>query len=275
MHDDKCNSARTVPEAQVKEPTEYSRYFGGKGSAGVYQSIINQIPPHDVYKECFLGMGSIIRNKLPAKYSYGVEIHAPAAGFFKKHYAPAIPNFRLLRRNAFDLLDIWSTNRIVHNSPEFIYLDPPYPIESRTSQHRYENELTDDQHIKLCELINYMSDAGYLVAISTYPNEIYQTHLSGWRAVEYTSTDSGGNIRDELLYCNYPKPTILHDPRYIGENNDKRSDIKKRIKRNIGKIQSWEPNQRLRLLSHVMATMPDAEKAALQQLIESGFKNHE
>jgi hypothetical protein len=32
-------------------------YPGGKGGAGVYQMIINQIPPHRVYIEPFLGGG--------------------------------------------------------------------------------------------------------------------------------------------------------------------------------------------------------------------------
>lgn len=32
-------------------------YKGGKAGAGVYQQIINQIPPHDVYIEPFLGGG--------------------------------------------------------------------------------------------------------------------------------------------------------------------------------------------------------------------------
>ena len=265
----------TVPEVQAEETADYSRYFGGKGGAGVYQSIINQIPPHDVYKECFLGMGSIIRNKLPAKFSYGVEVHAPAANYFQKNHATSIPNFRLLRRCAFELLEVWSVMGPDRGLTEFVYLDPPYPLESRTSNHRYEQELTDEQHVRLCQLINYMSDAGYLVAISTYPNDIYEKHLAGWRPFEYTSTDSAGKIRDELLYCNYPEPAILHDPSYLGENNDKRSDIKKRIRRNINKLQQWGPNERLRLISHVLATMPEAEKTALQQLVESGFKNHE
>lgn len=36
------------------------RYPGGKGGAGVYQTIINNIPPHDTYIETHLGGGNIL-----------------------------------------------------------------------------------------------------------------------------------------------------------------------------------------------------------------------
>lgn len=36
-------------------------YSGGKGGDGVFQKIINQMPPHQIYVEAFLGMGSVLR----------------------------------------------------------------------------------------------------------------------------------------------------------------------------------------------------------------------
>lgn len=47
---------------------------GGKAGAGTYQTIINQIPPHAVYIEPFLGAGAILRHKRPAARSCAVEI---------------------------------------------------------------------------------------------------------------------------------------------------------------------------------------------------------
>jgi site-specific DNA-adenine methylase len=44
-------------------------YIGGKSQAGVYQRIINLIPPHRVYVEPFLGGGAILRLKSPAEVS--------------------------------------------------------------------------------------------------------------------------------------------------------------------------------------------------------------
>nr|AFR43996.1 Upf31.0 major outer membrane lipoprotein [uncultured bacterium] len=50
------------------------RYPGGKGGAGVYQTIINNIPPHDTYIETHLGGGNILERKRPAARSIGIDI---------------------------------------------------------------------------------------------------------------------------------------------------------------------------------------------------------
>ncbi|WP_241754008.1 hypothetical protein [Xanthomonas translucens] len=50
------------------------RYPGGKGGAGVYQTIINNIPPHDIYIESHLGGGNILERKRPAVRSIGIDI---------------------------------------------------------------------------------------------------------------------------------------------------------------------------------------------------------
>lgn len=42
------------------------RYPGDKGGAGVYQTIIDNIPAHDIYIEMHLGGGSILERKKPA-----------------------------------------------------------------------------------------------------------------------------------------------------------------------------------------------------------------
>lgn len=39
---------------------------GGKAGAGVYQAIINQMPPHKTYYEPFAGGGAILLHKRPA-----------------------------------------------------------------------------------------------------------------------------------------------------------------------------------------------------------------
>jgi len=55
---------------------------GGKAGAGTYQKIINQIPPHDIYVEAFLGDGAIIRRKRPALRNIGVEVDPSTAALF-------------------------------------------------------------------------------------------------------------------------------------------------------------------------------------------------
>ena len=48
-------------------------YHGGKNGSGVYQTIINLIPPHDTYIEPFLGAGAIMRMKRPAARNIGID----------------------------------------------------------------------------------------------------------------------------------------------------------------------------------------------------------
>lgn len=50
-------------------------YPGGKGGAGVYQFIINQMPPHKFYLEPFLGSGTVMLHKRPATSDFGVDIN--------------------------------------------------------------------------------------------------------------------------------------------------------------------------------------------------------
>lgn len=54
------------------------------------------------------------------------------------------------------------------------YVDPPYLRETRTGNIRYKHELTTDEHVELCEILNSLQGQ-YL--LSGYDNEIYKNHL--------------------------------------------------------------------------------------------------
>jgi hypothetical protein len=58
-------------------------YPGGKNGAGVYQRIINLMPPHEVYVEPFLGGGAVMRLKRPAALNVGLDLSASAVDAFK------------------------------------------------------------------------------------------------------------------------------------------------------------------------------------------------
>jgi hypothetical protein len=49
-------------------------YPGGKAGDGVYQSLINLMPPHKAYIEPFVGSGAILRLKRPAARNIGVDL---------------------------------------------------------------------------------------------------------------------------------------------------------------------------------------------------------
>lgn len=58
-------------------------YPGGKNGAGVYQAIINRMPPHRVYIEPFLGGGAIMRLKRPAAVNIGMDLDAQVIQDFR------------------------------------------------------------------------------------------------------------------------------------------------------------------------------------------------
>lgn len=67
-------------------------YPGGKGENGVFQRLINLMPPHEVYIETHLGGGAVMRNKRPARRNIGIEIDPEVI----KLWAGAKMNFELV-----------------------------------------------------------------------------------------------------------------------------------------------------------------------------------
>ena len=53
--------------------TNIGTYYGGKGSSGTPQKIINQIPPHKVFVSGFLGACSVVQYKAPAPINLGID----------------------------------------------------------------------------------------------------------------------------------------------------------------------------------------------------------
>ena len=58
------------------------RYPGGKGKC--YQRLINLMPEHQTYIETHLGGGAVMRNKLPAKKSIGVDLDSKVIEQWRK-----------------------------------------------------------------------------------------------------------------------------------------------------------------------------------------------
>lgn len=75
-------------------------YPGGKNGSGVYQSIINQMPPHKVYVEPFLGGGAILRLKRPAELNIGIDLDPDVIQHFDLVATPKaeVPEERRIER---------------------------------------------------------------------------------------------------------------------------------------------------------------------------------
>ena len=49
-------------------------YPGGKNGPGVYQTLINHIPPHDVFVSAFAGHCGVLQNKRPAGRNIAIDL---------------------------------------------------------------------------------------------------------------------------------------------------------------------------------------------------------
>jgi DNA adenine methylase len=195
------------------------RYDGGKGAMGVAQWIINQIPPHRVYIEPFLGGGAVLRLKMPARSSIALERDARRAISLWAN-GHGIPDLRVIHGDAISWLENFKPA-----GDEFIYCDPPYLFSTRQGGAVYGFELSDREHKRLLAILRRLDCS---IAISGYWSELYARALADWRTSTFLTTKRNHARAEEWLWMNYPEPLALHDYRYLGRNFRERERIKRK-----------------------------------------------
>jgi len=204
----------------------FETYFGGKGAAGSYQKIINCIRPHETLIIPFLGNGSVLRNLKPCQQTFAYDIDEDV---IKKWQAAPVDRNIYLGSLSF----MESLKKPRAGKDTVIYMDPPYPWETR-GKTRYKFDLGATSHYQLLSIAKKLNCD---VLISTYPNKMYESELSTWYHIDYKSMTRGG-VRTERLYMNYDPGKIeeLHDYSYLGENCTDRQRIKRKIQRFKNKL---------------------------------------
>ena len=229
-------------------------YKGSKNGSGVFQTIINQIPPHDGYIEGFVGSGAILRMKKPAIVNVAIDIYTSCTDLLRE----AVPGVVVINDDAISTLRSAVDRCGCPEASCFIYLDPPYlkvdidgkPVR-KSQRDIYEHEFaTVEQHQTLLTLIKSLN---CMVMISGYWSKLYTRELSDWRTLSYNAMTRAGRVAREWLWMNYPEPIALHDYSFLGENRTDRQRIKR-------KIQRWEKR---------IKNMPVLEKRVLLQAMEN------
>lgn len=226
------------------QPTDKTSYPGGKAGSGVYQAIINLMPPHRVYVEGFLGGGSIMRIKRPAEINIGVEIDKKSYNLARSLFAMTGQDVQLINSNFLE----WLQYSDVPNRPGvLIYLDPPYLMSTRSCKRPiYDHEFhTEEEHAALLSAILPLSAR---VIISGYDSEFYNDMLAGWRRVQFTGVSRGGPTV-ETVWLNYDEPAELHDYRFLGDTFRQRQDIRRQKERWIAKLRNMPPQKRFAILA--------------------------
>ena len=202
-------------------------YFGGKGGSGVYQQIINIIPPHDTLVVPFLGHCGITRNIKPCSNWYLNDIDRDVVDEWINHYEEFwednyAPNTTFLKNDFRAVLKINMDRKgVVH------YLDSPYRHDDRKSRHRYNYEMTDKDHIEMLELAKGFYHSN--IIISTYDNKLYRDHLKGWNTIKFKANTRRG-MAIETAFFNYEPPIELHDYSYFGKDYRDREQKKRKRK---------------------------------------------
>lgn len=90
-----------------------------------------------------------------------------------------------------------------HNSPDvFMYLDPPYPLGTRSKRH-YKHEMCDKNHE---DLLAILKDSKAMIMVSSYDNELYDQELKGWFKKSISATTEFGGSAEEVIWMNYEPP---------------------------------------------------------------------
>ena len=245
-------------------------YPGGKNGPGVYQKIINHMPPHETYIEPFLGGGAVMRLKRPAQMNIGMDlseasiaefsgigrvgglnvIHEPGAGSAAFRNGE-VSSFRFECRDGLEFLDRASSDPKI-GAGTLIYCDPPYLMSTRKGRKLYDHEMPDVDHRCLLRCCRDLAASGVMVMISGYWSEMYAGILADWNVIQFEAMTRGGWTATEWLWFSFPPPVELHDYRYLGENFRERERIKR-------KKQRWTAR---------LARMPVLERQALFAALE-------
>jgi DNA adenine methylase len=216
-----------------------NNYPGGKNGSGTFQTIINEIPPHDLYVEAFAGSGAILRRKKPAHVTIAIDDDAAACEGLKD----VLPGVIVINGDATRLLHKLLRSYIAKygfaRSRIFIYVDPPYLFETRKSKRPiYKKEFgTIPQHKRLLKLLKSLKEFGCMIMLSGYWSDLYEKELSDWRVVSYNSVTRSGEVAKEYLWMSYPEPVALHDYAWLGRNFTERQMIKRMVQRNVQRLQ--------------------------------------
>jgi DNA adenine methylase len=227
-------------------------YAGGKNGSGVYQHIINQMPPHDVYIEAFLGSGAVMRLKKSAAQSIGIDSDARACKMFRAECA----SVTIINDDAISSLP--GLIAMAQGKRVLVYADPPYLGSTRSCKRPiYKHEMMADEDHR--ELLAVLKSLDCMVMLSGYFSKLYERELKGWRTVTFPSMTRGGHVATEWLWMNYPEPFELHDYSFLGQNFRERERIKRKKQRWLARLSKMPALERWALLDTVNAVRERAK----------------
>jgi DNA adenine methylase len=194
--------------------TPYARaeYEGARNPAGDPEVTDLEVARR-VYTEYWLSIaGSPVRPGFKVQRSIAGRYTPAPAGFIKAtSYLPRLAE--RLRGVQIENINALELIKRVDGADTLLYVDPPYPAETRKHERSYSHEMGARDHKELAGLLS--SYSGY-VLISGYDSAEYRDlyDSAGWyRATRKTRDNSGAKQALEVLWLN---PRLAEELREIG-----------------------------------------------------------
>lgn len=255
-------------------------FFGGKGAAGLAEWIINQTPPHDTLIIPFAGHCALSRKILPCRRLILCDLNPSVAEWWmESNRLPSHAEFHQccgveFLRHHFGLSkisspDMASSPAIDKNGDDghgrtVVYADPPYMLETRTSDKRYDFELSIDQQTKLRCCLQSLPCP---VMVSHYDCEPYNAEFCDWSRTEQQAMTRGG-VRTEVLWRNFAAEE-LHDYRFFGEGFREREKLKRRETNLLNRLAAYPEAERRRLLQAIQLEYFNVETSESAAILSS------
>ena len=180
---------------------------------GVWQRLINEIPPHDTFVALCMGKSKVLEKIRPATHTLGVDTSAFILDLIQQTVTDR--SIELHKDSCIRFLKSYRWNP---DSRYVIFIDPPSLAQP-----------SDFPHMELLGLLaSLQGQFPNLYFLVYHPdNPIYNEVLSGWRKVTFSQ-----RMGTHAIYASQPiVKGRLHDYRYVGNNWQDRDALKKAVTR--------------------------------------------
>ena len=87
----------------------------------------------------------------------------------------------------------------------FFYCDPPYVLDTRSGGKGYVNEMTNEDHRKLADILNKCSAK---IMVSGYKGDLYDEIFKDWKRIDFKEKVARSTIRRGKGYCSKRQESI-------------------------------------------------------------------
>ena len=195
-----------------------------------------------------------MKRKAAAMRNIGIDLDAKAINTFKCSY-----HVELIHSCAHSFLKSFPFS----GREELVYCDPPYLLQTRTSdkRYRYRHDYNDQDHVDLLEILLGLPCK---VILSGYPSELYDNTLERWNNLEVQVMSQAG-VRPEKLWFNFDIDRY-HWATYAGKNYTDRQRIRRKAA-NWGRMYRDMPrHERMATLASIMDVERDESTASVHQI---------